>query len=93
MLVNQSQRFSDEIRQLFGNNGQSIVEGLEWTLRRMAPLGQRVRNTNLQVWPLYPGDGFAYVVYYSVSDTAITLQSIFKRQTPVSAHFFDLEED
>lgn len=71
---------------------RSFLTGLEWTLLRSSSMGQRIKGTNVQVWPVYPGGGVAYVVYYLVTGDEIRLLSLTKRETPLSGHFFDLED-
>ena len=93
MKVLRSAQFEREAQELLPVGWRAIiVEGLEWALRRSAELGQKVRGTNLQVWPLFPGDGYVYVAYYLLSGDEITLKSLVKRSVPVSPQIFDLED-
>lgn len=91
--VRRNPRFNQEAQELLGpDRFDGFVAGLEWVLRRKAELGQRVRRSRLQVWPVYPGDGYVYITYYSVAEREVTLRSMIKRPTPVSPQIFDLED-
>jgi len=93
LQVFRTRRFEQEARELLGpDRYEAIVAGLEWTLRRSAASGQRVRGTDLQVYPLFLGGGFAFLAYYRVSGARVTLESLAKRQAPVSPQLLDLED-
>ena len=91
--VRRSPLFNQKAKELLGpDRFENFVVGLEWVLRRNAELGQRVRKSKLFVWPVYPGDGYVYITYYSVAENEVTLRSMIKRPAPVSPQIFDLED-
>lgn len=72
----------------------SILRILAEKLPCKAEFGQRVRGTaRLQVWPVYPNDGFVYVAYYRVEGDEVVLLRLRKRATPMSPQLLDLEDD
>lgn len=62
-------------------------------LQRKAEFGQLVKGTaNTRVWPLFPGDGFAYVFFYRLMEGVVVLTDLTKRPTPVSPQLLNLED-
>jgi hypothetical protein len=94
LRITPSDRFRSDTRELLGDERwQTISSGFEWTLRRSAELGQKVRGTqDLRVYPIYPGDGHVYIVYYRILGDEIILKSMVKRHTPVSPRVLDFED-
>jgi len=88
--VVETERFKREAQELLESNAKSILTGLIWVLSRNPYLGQQVKRSDQRVWVLYRG-GYAYLAYYSISDTAITLESILKRETPIAPGPLGLE--
>jgi hypothetical protein len=89
-------RFDREAEAAFATlpRGDDALRSIEWSLSHGAELGQRVRGTRLLVWPLFPGDGYVYVVYYLIeSETTVVMHSLMKRVVPVSPGMLDLEPD
>jgi hypothetical protein len=77
-----------------GDRWESVTRGIEWRLQRSAHFGQKIRNTELRICPVFLGGGEAYVAYYLiVDDDEVKLQSIVRHTTPLSPQFFDLEDD
>jgi len=82
--IAKSRRFESELRELFrdAERGDVILEGLEWTLHRIADFGNAVAGTSLLQWHVEPGDGFLYNIYYRVMDGKVILESIRRRPAP-----------
>ena len=93
MEVQKSARFEQESLELLGEDRRKpILEGLEWALLRSATLGQKVRGTDLRVWPLFPGDGYVYLAFYRIESEVVRLESLIKRPVPISPRVLDLED-
>jgi hypothetical protein len=92
--VFRSPRFEHDAQELLApDRREAIVRTLEGLLRHRAEFGARVKGTDVQVWPIYPNDGYAYIAYYRISGGKVMLQSLIRRRTPVAPQFFELEED
>jgi hypothetical protein len=85
-------RFEQEAQTLLGQRYLDVCSALEWSLQRSAGIGQRVRGSDRQVWPIFPGDEFVYVVFYVVSGKEATLLSMIQRPAPMSPQVLNLED-
>ena len=86
----ETDRFKEEAKQFFDAGVGSPIEALVWALKRNPYYGQQVRGSDRRVSVFYR-DGFAYLVYYMVSNETIILESILKRKTPIAPGPLGLE--
>lgn len=88
-----SDRFRQEAEEVLEAEGrEDFLKALEWALRRSAESGQKVVGSNTLIWPYYPNDGYVYVAYYEISESAVRVLSLTKRRVPISRHTLGLEE-
>jgi len=90
LRVTKSARFEEETQEILGSDKARVLKLLEWALPRNPFFGQQVVGSDHWVWVIYIA-GYAYLVYYSVSDQEITLQSLIKRKTPIAPRPLGLE--
>ena len=90
LQVIETARFKEEAQQLLESDSKNALKALIWALARNPHFGQHVKGSNQLVWVLFRGD-YAYLAYYSVAGTTITLESILRRRTPISPGPLGLE--
>lgn len=92
MRVGTSPRFDAQVQALLGARVAPILAALTKRLRTQPYSGQQVKGSNLYAHAVNSGDGFVFLAYYSIAGDEITLESLLKRQTPLSQKSLGLED-
>jgi hypothetical protein len=81
--VIETPRFKEEAQLLREEGAGRAIAMLIKKLRRMPYFGQQLLSGEERVWAVQRG-GFAYIAYYSIDGSSVTLESVIKRKTPIA---------